>query len=90
MVQHAARLDHIKAAGKLRKIEDVGLRVLYVANGHGVAHPLGVGETAYAQIDGQHLRADKSTRRRNGLLSGAASSHENLQMLAARIFGETR
>jgi hypothetical protein len=53
-MEHAARFNDVEGASKTAQIENVGLRILNVAQAQRMGHAPGISKAAHAQINGKH------------------------------------
>src|SRR5262249_596736 len=73
MMQDAAGLDQIEPACKRPDLEDIGLRILDVANAKRAGLAQREAEAGAAEVDGEYPRARKPLRGLDRVLAGAAT-----------------
>src|SRR5262249_28109823 len=86
MMQDAAGLDQIEPACKRPDLEDIGLRILDVANAKRAGLAQREAEAGAAEVDGEYPRARKPLRGLDRVLAGAATGDQHVE--AATRCGE--
>ena len=90
VMEHPGGRDNVEAAADRAKPEDIGLRVLEIAQPELARLALGIGEAGKAQIDGQYSGPWKLARSLDRLLASPASCDQDVEVAAIVDRGQCR